>query len=216
MVITEDERKKLLAELFKLSRPVQVVINKLLNDYDKHKSFENLSVEDLPGEIWVDIEGYGGFYQISNKTRVKSFYKGKIRILRQGFNTNGYPTVSLHKNGKAKTYTVHRLVAKAFIPNPENKPKIDHIDTNRSNASVENLRWVTSSENSQAAIKNGTQKIGTESPLAKLAENDIKCIRENYKPYDRTYGIRAMAKHFGVSISTVADVVNHRNYKNVD
>ena len=198
MVITAEERKLLPLELFKLSRDAQAVVTKLLIDYDKHKCLENLEVEDLPGEIWKWISGYEDLYQISNKTRVKSFCNGKEKILKQGFNMNGYPTVSLRKNGKAKTHTVHRLVSEAFIPNPENKKYIDHIDANRANANIENLRWVTQKENIQFSIQNGNHKMGSESPLAKLTEDEVKRIREEYTPYDRVYGIRAMAKELNV------------------
>ncbi len=216
MVVTAEERKLLNSELSKLPTEVKAVIIKLLIEYDKQNFVANLELEDLPGEIWAWISGYENLYQISTKARVKSFHKGKVKILRQGFNMNGYPTVSLRKNGKAKTHTVHRLVAEAFIPNPENKKYIDHIDANRANANIENLRWVTQEENIQASIQNGNYKMGSESPLAKLTEDEVKRIREEYTPYDRVYGIRAMARCFNVSISTIADIVHHRNYKNVE
>ena len=216
MVITAEERKLLNSELSKLPSEVKAVIIKLLIEYDKQNFVANLELEDLPGEIWAWISGYENLYQISTKARVKSFHKGKVKILRQGFNMNGYSTVSLHKNRKPKTHLVHRLVAKAFIPNPENKPVVDHIDYNRTNACVVNLRWVTQEENIQASIQNGNHKIGSESPLAKLTEDEVKRIREDYTPYDRVYGIRAMAKELNVSIGTIADVVHHRNYKNVE
>lgn len=216
MVITAEERKLLNSELSKLPSEVKAVIIKLLIEYDKQNFVANLELEDLHGEIWAWISGYENLYQVSTKARVKSFHKGKVKILRQGFNMTGYSTVSLHKDGKAKTHLVHRLVAKAFIPNPENKPVVDHIDCNRTNACVVNLRWVTQEKNIQASIQNGNHKIGSESPLAKLTEDEVKRIREDYTPYDRVYGIRAMAKELNVSIGTIADVVHHRNYKNVE
>ncbi len=222
MVITAEERTVLQRELLKLSGKARKIVNKLLFEYDKQNFRENLSIEDLAGEIWRWVKGYENLYQVSNKARVKSFHKGKIKILKQGFAKNGYPTVNLYKEdkdnkeSKGTTYLVHRLVAEAFIPNPENKPIVDHIDGDRSNACVENLRWLTQKENIQAAIQKGTHKIGTESPLAKLTEEDVKYIRENYEAYDRVYGIRALARKFNVSISTVADIIHYRNYKDVD
>lgn len=108
-------------------------------------------------EVWKDIEGYEGFYQISNLGRVKGLpivtrfgeriKKHKERFLQPVVSKRGYYVVGLSKNGKSKTYTLHRLLAKAFIPNPENKRAIDHIDTNRLNNSIENLRWCTDKEN---------------------------------------------------------------------
>lgn len=107
-------------------------------------------------EIWKDVEGYEGFYQVSNLGRVRSldryvngnhitcdfqFAKGKMLKLKN--NRLGYPTVMLRKNGTFKTVLVHRLVAKAFIPNPNNLPYINHKDENPTNSAVTNLEWCT-------------------------------------------------------------------------
>lgn len=111
-------------------------------------------------EVWKDIKGYEGLYQVSNKGRVKSMDRyannnGTLqfrpeRILKQNIQntgTNKRCAVTLSKDGKITRIRVHRLVAAAFIPNPENKPHIDHIDTDSTNNAVENLRWVTPKEN---------------------------------------------------------------------
>ena len=100
-------------------------------------------------EIWKDIEGYNGLYQVSSKGRVKSLnYKktGKEKLLKSA-KKSGYPFVALYKDGKKKQTLIHRLVASAFIPNTDNKPCIDHINTDRTDNRVENLRWVTYKEN---------------------------------------------------------------------
>lgn len=96
-------------------------------------------------EIWKDIEGFEGLYQIGSCGNVKSV-RNNI-ILKLNKNRCGYLLVKLCKNGKKNYFTVHRLVAKAFIPNPDSKPHIDHIDTVKTNNHVDNLRWVTPSEN---------------------------------------------------------------------
>lgn len=104
-------------------------------------------------EIWKDIDGYEGLYQVSNKGRVKSldkqswnghvFFlkKGKIRSL---CNSNGYQNVSLSDSDTIKTtHYVHRLVASAFLPNPNNYPCVNHKDENKKNNTAENLEWCT-------------------------------------------------------------------------
>jgi hypothetical protein len=100
---------------------------------------------------WRDIEGYGGVYQVSNDgcvRRVKGGPGAKAgRVLKPNPNSNGYLTVGLYGDGKPKKHTVHRLVAEAFIPNPDNKPEVDHVDRNKLNNHMSNLRWATSSEN---------------------------------------------------------------------
>lgn len=111
-------------------------------------------------EIWRDIVGYEGLYQVSNLGRVKSLnYRGskKEKILSLNRERTGYERVQLYKEGQHKVERIHRLVATAFIPNPENKPCIDHINTDRSDNRVENLRWVTHKENcnNQTTRKNG-------------------------------------------------------------
>ena len=100
-------------------------------------------------EEWKDIEGYTD-YMVSNLGRVKSLnYRktDKEQVLKNKIDKDGYLLVNLYKNGKSKTFKIHRLVAQAFIPNSDNKPFIDHINTNRSDNRVENLRWVTHKEN---------------------------------------------------------------------
>ena len=112
-------------------------------------------------QIWKDIEGYKGHYQISNYGNVRSLKKDAF--LMKGAYLKGYKIISLWKNGIGKMFRVHRLVAAAFIPNPENKPCIDHIDGDKSNNHADNLRWVTYLENNNNPI---TKK--------RLSENNAK------------------------------------------
>ena len=101
----------------------------------------------MTNEVWKDVVGYEGLYQVSNMGNVKSVGYGKERVLKPGKDSRKYLTVSLSKSKKPKTFLVHRLVAQAFIPNPDNKPCIDHINTITTDNRVENLRWVTPKEN---------------------------------------------------------------------
>ena len=99
-------------------------------------------------EYWKPVVGYEGHYQVSNFGRVKSIKFGKEIMLKQHINIKGgYYYVCLLKNGKHKNYYVHRLVAQAFIPNPNNLPQVNHKDENKTNNNVDNLEWCTNEYN---------------------------------------------------------------------
>ena len=103
-------------------------------------------------EIWKTIEEYPQ-YQVSNMGRVRSLKRKAPRILKTADNGLGYLTVTLYQNGLQSTIKVHKLVAKAFVPNPDNLPTVDHINKNRKDNYAENLRWASYSE--QARNTNG-------------------------------------------------------------
>lgn len=115
-------------------------------------------------EVWKDIPGYEGRYQASNLGNILSLhYKGTNtpHLLKQSFSHDGYPRVNLCNGSykSVKKYFVHLLIARTFIPNPENKPQINHIDGNKKNNCVDNLEWVTCKENIFHAINTGLRKI---------------------------------------------------------
>ena len=122
-------------------------------------------------EQWKDIQGYEGLYQISDCGRVKNSRTGRILKLR---NNKGYIEVTL----KGRTYLVHRLVAEAFIPNIDNLPCVDHIDTNKENNVYTNLRWVTHSENMRNPI---TREQLSEAHKGKEPWNKGKSLSEEHK-----------------------------------
>ena len=92
-------------------------------------------------EIWCPIKGYESLYEVSDQGRVRSLKFGKERILKPGRMSKGYLFVSLYKNGEQKKCKVHRLVAKTFIPNPDNLPEVNHKDEDKTNNKVSNLEW---------------------------------------------------------------------------
>lgn len=97
-------------------------------------------------EIWRDVKEYEGYYQVSNRGIVKSLnynHTGKEGILKAQDNGDGYLYVNLWKEGKMKSCTIHRLVAIAFLPNPNNLPEVNHISEDKSDNRVENLEWCT-------------------------------------------------------------------------
>lgn len=124
-------------------------------------------------EIWKDIKGYEGLYHISNLGRVKN---ANGLILSSANNGKGYCIVSLYRNGKQKTHRIHRLVAIAFIPNPNNLPEVNHKDEKKENNEVSNLEWCTHDYNcnygtknerqSRTTILNGSKK-GVKHPMAR-------------------------------------------------
>lgn len=113
-----------------------------------------ISTDNLSEEVWKDVIGYEGYYQISNLGNVKGLKRNKIKS--PTLNSWGYQVVSLTKpNTKLKNVLVHRLVAMAFINNLENKEQVNHIDGNKTNNCVYNLEWCNQSENMQHAFKLG-------------------------------------------------------------
>lgn len=118
-------------------------------------------------EVWKDIKGFENLYQVSSLGRIKSLGNGnstdprtkRVIIMKLNVKKSGYVHIKLCKDNKGHYKSVHRLVADAFIPNIENKREVNHIDGNKLNNSVDNLEWVTSSENQKHAFNLGLQKV---------------------------------------------------------
>ena len=100
--------------------------------------------EEIIGEQWKPVVGYEGLYEVSSHGNVYSMRTKKIL---RTYNQNGYLHVHLYKNGHRKNWVVHRLVANAFIPNPENLETVNHIDENKMNNNVNNLEWMSRGDN---------------------------------------------------------------------
>ncbi|MBR0288568.1 MAG: NUMOD4 motif-containing HNH endonuclease [Selenomonadaceae bacterium] len=179
--------------------------------YEAFMKFYPLSTDDLPHEVWKDIMGYEGLYQVSTYGRVKSFKWGKERILKPALLPDGYLRVELHKNGKQQNLGVHRLVALMFVPNPGNLPEVDHVYGIKFDCSVYNLRWVTKSENVKYTFENGRQAIkGEEVYNAKLTSEQVVFIREN----PDNLSIYKLAEKFNIPPTSISDIQLGKKYKN--
>lgn len=176
-------------------------------------------------EVWKDAVRYEGLYQVSNTGKVKSlerivsrekWHKQKVdeRILKPANDGYKYLMVSLYKNRKRHTEKVHRLVADAFIPNPSNKPQINHIDGVKHNNNAYNLEWVTEKENIQHAVLIGLRNDkGENNPNSKLNCEKVIKIRSIYKNSNLTQ--KDIAKKFNISNTTVSQIVNRKTWNHI-
>jgi len=170
---------------------------------------------DSMKEQWKEIKNYED-YLISDRGRVFSFYTKKV--LKPGdSSTGGYLLVDLYKNGNRKSQKVHRLVALAFIPNPENKETVNHIDGVKTNNHADNLEWATHSENTQHSFDNGLQKPtclkGIKNGRAKLNEDQVLEIRRIFATGE--YSQTALGKMFGVDHSLISLIILRKNWKHI-
>lgn len=182
-------------------------------------------------EIWKDIAGYEGYYQVSNLGRVKALervYKQRNGLTgRDNYRTypeqmmfvevdkDGYLKTRLSKDGKQKKFFIHRLVALNFIPNPDNKPEVNHKSGVKDDNRLDNLEWVTTSENQRHAISNKlyvTAK-GEDAGAAKLTEKEV---REIHKLYSEGGVSQAyLGKLFNVRDSAISRILNGIRWKHV-
>jgi DNA-directed RNA polymerase specialized sigma subunit len=164
-------------------------------------------------EIWKDVIGYEGLYQISNIGRFKSFKQKKERIVKIRVTRKGYEYVGLSKKATVKKQTIHRLVAEAFIENKENKPCVNHINGIKSDNRVENLEWVTYSENNKHAIINNLKppKRGDENHFSKITTE--QAIEIKYF----TNGLlqKEIAKKYGIKDSSVSYIKSGKSWKHI-
>lgn len=171
-------------------------------------------------EEWKDVVGFEGAYKISNFGRVYSIPRNGTKgtgFLKIHYTHDGYAKVRLIYKGKDKTARVHRLVAEAFLPNPENKDTVNHIDGDKTNNMIINLEWCDRHEQLNHAYKLGlkTARSGSKNSNAKLTDEQVKEIRNSYVRYSKEFGTVALAKKYGVTNVVIGLIVRNETYKNV-
>lgn len=179
----------------------------------------------MENEIWVDVEEFDNYYQISNYGRLRS-KKRKIKSAIQScgyrFNTprimfpqnngKGYLQYYVSFNNKRVMKYAHRLVAKYFLSNHLNHPEVNHIDGDKSNNNVKNLEWVTIQENQIHAVKNGLSPSGENSKLAKLSKMQIIALRRLFRMNPKFNKLQ-IAKKLGVRDTTIHKIINNQRWK---
>ncbi len=174
-------------------------------------------------EVWEKVIGYEN-YEVSNlgnvKTLKRNYWNGrgwcvrKEKLIKIQFDTN-YSCVGLYKKDslKGKTILLHRIVAIAFIPNPDNKPCVNHIDGNKRNNNVDNLEWCTHSENTKHACRTGLilPTNGEINGMSRLTEKDILEIRG----FEKGTNQRLIAEKYNVTRNTICSIINRRAWKHI-
>lgn len=185
----------------------------------------------LPNEEWRDVVGYEGYYMVSNLGRVLSLPRminnhsgkrlSKIRILSPRLNTGGYYQVLFSIDGNRTQPHIHKLVAKAFIPNPNNYPQADHIDCNKLNNRASNLRWCTQAMNNANPITLQRYLVSRKQVGTKISKaNSTAVVRINPKDTDdvKVYSSQKEAQEDGfcqssVSAACLKKYSQHKGYK---
>lgn len=166
-------------------------------------------------ETWKDIPNFDGRYQINTKGDIR--HKDRPNTyLKPAKDTKGYLRVALWNNHKNNTCKVHRLVALTFIPNPLNKPQVNHKNAIKNDNRVENLEWVDNSENQKHAIKHNLKRAasGEKHYMCKLSDKDVEEIKKSYVFRHPEFGTVALAKKYGISQQHVSNILNNRKRKN--
>ena len=175
---------------------------------------------DAENEVWKGVVGYEDLFSVSNKGRLLS--KRTNKILKQNIVGEGYNACVTKLNGRKGSNLVlkiHREVAKAFIPNPDELPFVNHIDGDKLINTVDNLEWVTPKGNVVHAIETGLLSLDHLKLISKenrkLTEEDVKYIRNNFKYGDRNFGARSLSRMFNIPHSTIMKIIRFERYAEV-
>lgn len=177
-------------------------------------------------EIWKPVLGYESYYEVSSLGRIRTIereivlpshrYLKKQKLLTQFKDGRGYLHVKLYNGkGKCKSITSHRIVALGFLDNPSNLPEINHIDGNKHNNNLNNLEWISRSDNIKHAYLTRDPQTykGSGNKNSKLKEEEVVKIREEYKKGKITY--KDLSKKYNVGITLVGYIIKNQVWKHV-
>lgn len=184
-------------------------------------------------EEWKDVVGYEDYFKISNQGRVWS--KRTNKILKLLKSKNGYMILSSTIGGRGGKYIclrVHRMVAEAFLPEPEDymkewaegtfykKVQVNHKDGNRVNNNISNLEWCTNKENRLHSLNNlgSIENVprGVDSFISKLSEEEVRYILTNYTPRCKEFGSRALGRRFNVDHMQILRIVKRETWAHIE
>lgn len=167
---------------------------------------------------WIDLKGYEGIYQFNESGEVRSVDRVDIRgrnlkgkVLSRYLTSRGYPAVCIYKDGKSTTKEIHRIIAEHFIPNPDNKPEVNHKDGNKLNHCISNLEWVTTRENLLHARATGLfiPAKGERQGNSKLTKDNVLSIRADTRTH------REIAADFGIVRQSVSDIKLRKSWRHI-
>jgi hypothetical protein len=163
-------------------------------------------------EIWLDVIGYEGLYQVSNLGRVKSIRRKKQIIMNPTVRNVGYCCLTFYKRDVKKMHDIHRLVCQTFLPNPYNKKTVNHINGIKTDNRLINLEWSTQKENVNHASLNGLRKDkGEHNNFSKLTNEEVYKIKYLHKDLTQV----EIGKIYGVKQSTISSILLGQTWKHI-
>lgn len=179
----------------------------------KNRKYNNTVVKNLVGEIWKSVDEFNGDFQISNMGRIKSMmlvkngkYSTGEKLLKTAILEDGYAKVAINRSGKIKKRSIHRLMALAFIPNPDNLPEVNHINTIKNDNRLENFEWITKLGNMQHANMMGRIKKYTHHKITEDTAREIKI-----KLRDGT-SVKEIVNYYNMPVSTVYGIKYNKRW----
>jgi hypothetical protein len=168
-------------------------------------------------EVWKDVVGFEFYYEVSNTGYIRRKAGSshlKPKNLKMRYDADGYCRVNLKVKQKSNSKFFHRIIAMAFLDNPENKPQVNHINGIKHDNRLENLEWATRSENRVHAYRTGLQtgksRQGIKCNFHKLTEMQVKDIRKRY--HKRVVTMKELAKEYSVSEACINNIISKKNW----